>query len=261
MEKVLYFVSNYNAQIIQVGFAIVFILIIAYVYRSFFMSGGIGGDSVDMAHSPVIEQKLNQILEIQKLRVPASGSHAGTAGDSGDAQASHTEEEIDKLKAEIYNLRQQLTDAQKNISASATGSAKEIDSNANASDTAAAAAAASSAEYVQAAEEMVVKVKQLESRLAEYEIIADDIAELSQLRAENAKMKEQLSRTDAPATESKILESIPSEPVEAETIEAAKEVMASPAVTGSLSGQAAIDALFASVTAEIASEPKKKEDQ
>ncbi len=236
MEKVLYFLSNYNAQIIQAGFAVVFLLIIVYVYRAFFMAGSLSGDMADVAHSPAIEQKLNQILEIQRSKsgssASASAASSKTAAGSGSALNQNAEEEIDKLKAEIYNLRQQLSDVAK----SSVGSSSESSAVASATQ-ALEAGMENDAVSSKATVEMVVKVKELESRLAEYEIIADDIAELSQLRADNAKLKEQLSKVQR----------------------------LTPAAIGNLQLDAA-DALFASATTDsdgelVASEPVAAAEQ
>ncbi len=249
MEKVLYFLSNYNAQIIQAGFAVVFLLIIIYVYRAFFMAGSLSGETADVAHSPAIEQKLNQILEIQRSKSGAvapssSGAVAPSGGGSAPGTSSprgqNAEEEIDKLKAEIYNLRQQLNDAEK-VSAVSGGQNLAPFSAVNSNEDAVENDPASS----KATEQMVVKVKELESRLSEYEIIADDIAELSQLRADNAKLKEQLSKVQGSA------------PAAAEILEP-KPVAAA---TEELSAQAAIDALFASATADLPSDPVAANEQ
>ena len=99
MEKVLYFLSNYNAQIIQAGFAVVFVLIIIYVYRAFFMAGSLSGDAADVVHSPAIEQKLNQILEIQRSKSGAAAPSGGaSAPGSGSPRGQNPEEEIDNAR-------------------------------------------------------------------------------------------------------------------------------------------------------------------
>lgn len=261
MEKVLYFLSNYNAQIIQAGFAIVFLLIIVYVYRAFFMAGSLSGDVADVAHSPAIEQKLNQILEIQRTKSghsPSAGTTAdGTSTGLGSARGQNTEVEIDKLKAEIYNLRQQLNDVEKS-----SGDGDSKSSIVVSATQLPEALAQNDAANSKASEEMVIKVKELETRLAEYEIIADDIAELSQLRADNAKLKEQLSKVQGPTPATDV--TLEPKSVDAEITAGAKPKIneaKTPAATEELSGQAAIDALFASVTADLASEPVAANEQ
>lgn len=241
MEKVLYFLSNYNAQIIQAGFAVVFLLIIIYVYRAFFMAGSLSGETADVAHSPAIEQKLNQILEIQRSKSGAvAPSGVGSAPGASSPRGQNAEEEIDKLKAEIYNLRQQLNDVEKGSAVSGGQNLAPISAVSSNED-----AVQNDATSSKATEQMVIKVKELESRLSEYEIIADDIAELSQLRADNAKLKEQLSKVQGPTPEA--VEILEPKPVAAATEE--------------LSAQAAIDALFASATADLPSDPVAANEQ
>ncbi|OFZ31316.1 MAG: hypothetical protein A2622_01630 [Bdellovibrionales bacterium RIFCSPHIGHO2_01_FULL_40_29] len=177
MENALQFLDHYNPQIIQTGFAIVFLLIIVYVYRLFFMAGGADVETTDLSHSPAIEQKLNQILEQQKIRSTTGATSAVSSVDRSDS----ADEEIDKLKAEIYNLRQQLNDAEKKVFEAPT------------SDSEVRPAENSSSEGTEDTSALTGKIKELEARLAEYEIIADDIAELSQLRTDNARLKAQLA--------------------------------------------------------------------
>jgi DNA repair exonuclease SbcCD ATPase subunit len=151
MENVLQFIATYNTQLIKAGFGIVFLLLIVYVYRLFFVTsaattgGAVGSDA--------IEQKINQLLENHKLK-------SGSASPEDAA-------EVDRLKAENLNLKQQVEEVQTKIASSAQ-TPEAIESN----------------------KQQLEQIKSLESRLAEYEIISEDIAELTQLRAENAKLKE-----------------------------------------------------------------------
>ena len=243
MEKAIYFLAAYNPQIIQAGFAVVLLLIIVYVYRVFFMATDSTVDSADFNHSPAIEQKLNQILEQQK-----SKSTGGAATNSTSTARSHNaEEEIDKLKAEIYNLRQQLNETEKKVFDGGSATSEQfagVSSGSRTSSDNGGAGAISEAAH----EEFVVKVKELESRLAEYEIIADDIAELSQLRADNARLKEQLSNFQPEGSSDKKTKNIPPPEMMAQAIDATTAADAKKAVsTDELSGQALVDALFAEV--------------
>lgn len=194
------------------------------------MTGSQREDSADTNHSAGLEQKLNLILEQQRSKTSVT---ADPASGNTSTKNAISEQEVDKLKLEIYNLRQQLNDVQ----SSASLASKSQTSEANAS---VESETSINPEVVKVNEAMVVKVKELESRLAEYEIIADDIAELSQLRADNAKLKEQLSQSQT----SNLKPSTESQPPE--------ESMAAVQSSADLSGQAMVDALFAEANAGVA---------
>ncbi len=184
-------------------------------------------------HPGGLEQKLNQILEHQRSKASVAADSTAT---NPVSKNSVTEQDVDKLKSEIYNLRQQLSEVQ-------TTSGSNTVNNSQVSEASAADEIKddSSPEMAKANESMVVKVKELESRLAEYEIIADDIAELSQLRADNAKLKEQLSQMQPKNVQTADVPTAPAEPATASQ-EAATD----------LSGQAMVDALFAEANTSTA---------
>lgn len=253
MEKALQFIALYNTHLIKAGFAIVFLLLIIYVYRMFFVVSTSGADD-SAGTNEALEQKLNQLLENQKKSVSVFGEVEAPvdAGRSGDT---------DKLKLEIYSLKQQLADSEKKISESAG-----------------AAAVADPAESRQQAEQ----IRSLESRLAEYEIIAEDIAELSQLRTENAKLKAQLSEpAQESAPESSAIASSPTnsdntassmeelnrslalDKAAAEAVAAAASAMAeqSSAAEQQPSAQQAADDIVASLIGQPSQEPVSEQDQ
>lgn len=110
MEKALQFLATYNTQIIKGGFAIIFLLLIIYVYRMFFVvtpASSVEGSATNDA----LEQKLNQLLENQKNK-------AAAPGEADEA----TQGEIDRLKLEVYGLKQQLVEAEKKSGRNGCGS-------------------------------------------------------------------------------------------------------------------------------------------
>ena len=185
MEKTLHFIALYNSQIIQVGFGVVFLLIVVYVYRIFFMSNVTDGGATESFNTEVLEEKLNIIIDQQKQR---SVAPTGSASAARNTEEGASPEEVDKLKSEIYNLRQQIAEIEKNATES-----KSKNSSASAPAAGKAESAAESAKSVQ----LEAKISDLQSRLSEYEIIADDIAELSQLRTENSKLIQELASLKA----------------------------------------------------------------
>lgn len=223
-----------------------FLLIIVYVYRAFFMAGSQNEESADTNSSAGLEQKLNQILEQQKSRTSVA---ANSASGNSSAKNAISEQEVDKLKLEIYNLRQQLNDAQNNAGNSSVNKSQVSEASASGESE-----NSISPEIAKANEAMVVKVQELESRLAEYEIIADDIAELSQLRSDNTKLKEQLSQLQsANAQTSKMQSPEVKEEQNAETSPIIASSAAPIEAAVDLSGQAMVDALFAEANADVAS--------
>ncbi len=210
------------------------------------MANSSEGQSSEVSNKSEIEQKLNLILEQQKSKTSSSTPAIVKTGGSSLV----TDQEVDNLKAEIYNLRQQLKDAENNSvnnkKASNAGLSDEVSSNET--------EPINSVEMTKASEAMVVKVKELESRLAEYEIIADDIAELSQLRADNAKLKEQLLKAQSENTTTPNLDSQleDSQSTQAQPIKEATPVEASKETSEDSSGQAMVDALFAEANADVA---------
>ena len=198
------------------------------------MAGSNSEEAADTNHPAGLEQKLNQILEHQRSKASVAADSTAT---NPVSKNSVTEQDVDKLKSEIYNLRQQLNEVQTTSGSSNTVNNSQV-SEASAADE---IKDDSSPEMAKASEAMVVKVKELESRLAEYEIIADDIAELSQLRADNAKLKEQLSQMQPKNVQTADVPTAPAEPATASQ-EAATD----------LSGQAMVDALFAEANTSTA---------
>lgn len=179
--------ATYNAQIIQAGFGIVFLLIIVYVYRLFFMVQTSEPTSVG-GHSDVLEEKLNLILDQQRQRVAAPTSET----QQSEQVARGNEAEIDRLKAEIYNLHQQVKEFENNGPAQVQAQYQVQVQPATASTASGPSAVADFPGGTNAKVQLETKVKDLESRLSEYEIIADDIAELSQLRTDNAKLLQEI---------------------------------------------------------------------
>ena len=120
-----------------------------------------------------------------------TGSNSSGASEKSDGQIESNE--TSELKNEIIKLKEQLNEAEKKIFelAPTNGSANNSVNSAALANTAGAveALAASSSQV----KELTEKVQQLEARLSEYDIIADDIAELSQLRADNIELKKKIN--------------------------------------------------------------------
>jgi hypothetical protein len=193
MEKFLEFWSHNNAVIIEGLVALILISAIYLAYRTFFGAKSLdgagvgGGGGVDTTE---IEKTLQKILEQQSTAARA-------AGEAGAAGASAAGTPPPEMVAELSNLKKALEDKEKQIvvlqekAAAATKAAAAPNADPGASAAAAAAqAAAGLAEKERADYE--AKIKELEARLAEYEIISEDIADLSFYKEENARLTKEL---------------------------------------------------------------------
>jgi hypothetical protein len=196
MEKFLDFWSHYNAAIIECLVALILISVIYIVYRTFFgprgpdafdsavVSGGGGHAAVDTVQ---IEKTLQKILEQQSAR-PATPSSAKQAGEGSPASAelihevSHLKKTLEERDRQIVMLKEQA-DISARALAAATSAAGAV---------AAAPAAASSGFSESERAELLAKIKELEARLAEYEIISEDIADVSFFKEENARLNREL---------------------------------------------------------------------
>ena len=237
MNEIITWSAQHNTIVIQVVFSIVLLLILVYVYRLFFVNSatpGAGESSVELTE---VNQKLDQLLEQQKNSgiqviekvIPVQvDADVKAVADAMAAPAANSAE-LDQAKAENAKLKAQLNELEKKLfeltpTAGAEAAAQDDSSKVD------------SAQLV----ELNKKIEELQSRLSEYDIIADDIAELSQLRAENAELKKKIENggggssgssdtggggEEAPVITSKP-EAVPEAPVVASRPEAAPEVPA-----------------------------------
>jgi hypothetical protein len=222
MEKFLDFWSHYNAAIIECLVALILISVIYIAYRTFFgprgpdafdsavVSGGAGHAGIDTVQ---IEKTLQKILEQQSAR-PAAASPAKAAGDGSPASAelihevSHLKKTLEERDRQIVTLKEQADTSARALAAATSGGAAAA---------AAAPAAASSGFSESERAELLAKIKELEARLAEYEIISEDIADVSFFKEENARLNRELEALKAGGA----IPAAPVEPVSAEPLAAA----------------------------------------
>lgn len=192
MNEIINWITSHNALMIQSVFSIVMVLVVVYVYRIYFVSSGSNEASEDIE---ALNKKITQLIQQQAGSTKAisgdTGSNSSGASEKSDGQIESNE--TSELKNEIIKLKEQLNEAEKKIFelAPTNGSANNsVNSAALANTAGAAEALAASSSQVK---ELTEKVQQLEARLSEYDIIADDIAELSQLRADNIELKKKIN--------------------------------------------------------------------
>lgn len=212
IEQFLSFWSQHNTAIIEGLIALVIILSLFLGYRSFFAKKGqeassSSGQGLDTAQ---LEKTLQKILENQSASgasaAPRSARGAGAEEDLGmDVDLDEMEKSgfaassveaaggVAESAAEVAQLRVTLNESQQKIEVLQ----KQLkEAQAKAAEVPAPAAgggeAAASGLSAQEKEELGGKIRDLEARLAEYEIISEDIADLSRYREENEQLRKEL---------------------------------------------------------------------
>jgi hypothetical protein len=171
-ESLLQFWTVHNRQIIEFVFVSTFVLILFVIYRQFFSkSESHGGASASTNTVSIdtseIEEKLKKILENQ---VPLKAAEPTGQGPTTISDTSGDAKELEKLRAELKEKDKTIEEIRKGIaSAPAPGASKE---------------------EIKKFED---KIKELEGRLSEYEIISEDIADLSFYKEENARLQKELA--------------------------------------------------------------------
>jgi hypothetical protein len=197
MEKFLEFWSHYNATIIETLVALILVSVIYLAYTTFFGAKstnavdtlGVGGvASVDTAN---IEKTLQKILEQQSALKASTSSTAvsgkGAAAGSGPAspemllEVTTLKKALEEKEKQIVVLREKAETATKAAASAAAGAG------------AAPAAAGPNGLAESERKEYEAKIKELEARLAEYEIISEDIADVSFFKEENTRLAAELT--------------------------------------------------------------------
>ncbi|OYZ23302.1 MAG: hypothetical protein B7Y39_05195 [Bdellovibrio sp. 28-41-41] len=213
-ENFLQFWSAYNRQIIEFVFVSTFVLILFTIYRQFFAkTESVGGGDVHATPVSIdtseIEEKLKKILENQGAfkAMPADPGMSSKTSTTSTAtpSAGVDTQELEKLRDEIKEKEKAIEDLKKSAAAAPSG----VGAVAAPADT----------------KKLDDKIKELEGRLQEYEIISEDIADLSFYKEENARLQKELgSRGSAPA------QMEPAAPAPVAKVEAAPIVAPAPVV-------------------------------
>jgi len=245
--------ASHNTLVIQSLAGIVALLIVFLIFRLLFASNVEAevAKNVTYAH---LEEKLNKLLEVQasmKVSVAAatdvpegdalgddalaalSGdpaiAAAAAAGGTATAGAAPTggeqAAELSRLRAEISTLKDSVKRKENEIIDAKEQAQKSINT---------AQAAAKLNDLSGKLTEYETEIEVLKGRLSDYEIIAEDIADLQAFKKENQELKNQLANAApaAAAVEAKI-ESEPEveeEPLPAEPAQKKTEVAAAPEV-------------------------------
>ncbi len=171
VEKFLSFWSSNNTLIIELLIAVILLSVIYLAFRTFFggnpadenVGHGLGG-----LNSDEIQRTLQKIIET------GGATKSATAPAMGSGATSVDTAQLDKLKLEAQEKEKTIQTMKDQIQQLTAAQASAVNSAANSKD-------------------LEVKLKDLEARLAEYEIISEDIADLSFYKEENSRLQKELT--------------------------------------------------------------------
>lgn len=227
VEKFLQFYIPNLTLIIEILFAVVILSILAIAVLTFLRK-----DEKEGGDYSQIEKSLKKILEQTKFggggastSATADGS-AGAASDGGVPNADGgapadpnapagaaavpegtPEEQVLALLGKVQNLEKQLKEKEAAMGAGATAGAEGVAG----AEGEAAAAGGKAAVSGEDKAKLEARIKELEGRLAEYEIIEEDIADLSHYKEENKMLSDQLAQMRVQLAEAAAAEPAPSE--------------------------------------------------
>ncbi len=158
---------SHNTVVIEVLIAVVLLVTIIVAVR-ILMYGGSDDSAGGAGLSSELESSLKKMMEQVQKTAPAAGDGA-----------SASPEELAKYQGEIAELKKQLDGSQKQI--------EELKQ--------APAAGAAGGEAAQA--QLNQQLLDLQAKLAEYEIISEDIADLSNYKEQNAKLQKEIQELKA----------------------------------------------------------------
>ncbi len=180
-----------NTLMIKIGFTAILVLLVVYIFRLFFVPKiNIVAESVKNKNSDNnIDKNLDAISEEEESTEDDESPpelEESSAADTNEIEQKTLE--IQNQKDEILKLNTQLTESATIIS--------DLQSKAENLAESFVKPSAVSAEDTEVVPALKIKIGQLETRLAEYEIIADEIAEIGELRKENIALKKKLEMTE-----------------------------------------------------------------
>lgn len=226
MNDLIAWLATNNALMIRIGFSAVAILVVAYVFRLFFMPRDVEkhlSDTEAVASSTTASMNIEELAELQ-------------------TEIDTLKEKLKTVETEKISLQKQLHEQPVNIETATAATAEGVKQVTPVVDVAAAKESADKINIEQA--QLIEKIQQLEARLAEYEIIAEDIAEVGQLKNENAQLKEQLEKAAQKASEPQVV--APSETIEKPTVSEVSVVEPAGVIDSSM-----VDEVLAAAAQEI----------
>lgn len=241
--------ASHNTLIIQSLAAIVALLIIVLIFRLLFANQQAATEGPKDVTFAQLEEKLNKLLEQQsQMKVTVNAvtegpSAAATPADdilSADTLAALTGDpaaaaaggaaaeqvaELSRLRAEISTLKDSLKRKESEITSAKEQALQSV--NTDQQDSKLADLSGKIADYEK-------EIEALKSRLSDYEIIAEDIADLQAYKKENQELKNQLANQQAsaaPVAAAPVQEEAPAPVEAAPTPEPVAEVTPEPETT------------------------------
>ena len=203
--------TTHIAGVIQTLAGLIICVTLVFAYRLFFIksiqssrdnSGSESNPTLDF-----IEEKLNKLL-IQQSALKVTASSLSASGDISSEQVS----DISRLKDMLKQKENEILNLRNNSSANTDKTAASSDVSVSIDNEAIKKAQAQSILEVKKLNDQLslyqTQIDDLKSRLSDYEIIAEDIADLQKFKKENELLKDQLSSA---GIASEIIETEPEE--------------------------------------------------
>ena len=184
--------------------ALIILLSLFVGYRGFFGKKDAGSSDVGGGLDAVqLEKTLQRILENQSKSNAATHAESATEHADLDSHDKASAGGNPEMAAEVAQLKATIAENRKKTEA-LQAKVKEAEEKAAAAIASAGSGAAAPAEATagmseQEKEDFAAKIRDLEARLAEYEIISEDIADLSRYREENDELRKELDNVKANA--------------------------------------------------------------
>ncbi len=193
LDHFLDFWSRYNQTIIQSLIVVTLIFIVALVFITLFGSKNEGSGNAQVGLSPELEKSLQKMLDNQTKaavfdfsKAQENGAPSSIATQVG-AASSEAIAQLESLKSEMAAKEKKIQELNTQLSQAVSQSTKELKVDNSGADS---------------------RVSELEARLAEYDIISEDIADLSRYKQENEKIKAELASLKSGGASSSQMESV-----------------------------------------------------
>lgn len=196
LENFLEFWTQNNRIIIELTFGFVFLMILFLIYRQFFSHHPEGDGSHSTTgvniNTSEIQEKLQKIMENQlsfKGQIGGFEGYKPTAGSEAQASSSAVATSQAGSSVDLAPLAKEIDDLKQLLKAK-DSKIEELNKIGNS-----LAAQVGNGTVAAAADTTALdaKIKELEGRLQEYEIISEDIADLSFYKEENSRLQKELA--------------------------------------------------------------------
>lgn len=222
MDSFLHFFFHHLDRIIQVLFTTLFILIALLLYRSFKSPEDSETSSPSKLKSVEdLLQKMIGQLSLGKTTDVAAGAPSAEGGapavSAAAAAAPELTAQVETLAKAIEEKEAKIKELEGKVAQSATAGAAEAPAQ---------APAAVDPKLTEQLQQLQIKIKELEAKLSEYEIIGEDIANLSIYKEENSRLKDQLEKLKQGSPAPQVTEVAPPAPAApSKTVEAQRDLM------------------------------------